>query len=966
MTIKCPKCHSDNTDTARFCSNCATSLGAAKAASPTLTRTLESPGPVVAPGAVLAGRYDILELIGAGGMGEVYRAVDKSLDRHVAVKVLPAAFIEDEERLARFEREAKLLAALNHPHVAAIHGLDRSDDRRFLVLELVEGETLRGRLERGPLPVEDAVTICRQVAEGLEAAHARGIVHRDLKPGNIMLTRDDRAKILDFGLAKAAAAETTGIDIENSPTITGRVTKPGVILGTAAYMSPEQARGRTVDKRTDIWAFGCVLYECLTGEQAFRGETVSDTLAHILKGEPDWGRLPAGAPPHIRSLLGRCLEKDPKERLHDIADARIELRMAPRLPDDALPAAATRGRRPAALAVVGAAALIIGALIGPLVRRSLVPKARPGSGPVVRSSIGIPSGHSLGGGSLHKTLSGRPSRTEMAVSADGRLLVYSASKEGPGPRSAPSLYLRKLDEFEARPIKGTEGGLCPFLSPRGDWVGFWADGKLKKIPSEGGIATDLCDVPRPFGFSWGDDDRIVFCRDRGTGLMRVPASGGIPEVLTVPDRSREEYAHYLPHALPGARGVLFTIKRHPWDPEPRMAVLDIGSGQWQVLLENAADGRYAATGHLVFLRQGTLMAVPFDADRMTITGQAVPVVAGVEQTLNTTESYNDTGAGQFDLSASGSLIYVSGGIEPDAKNSLVWVDEKGRAEPIVAFKAPFFSTRLSPDGRRIAYTLLGMGGHSVLIHDLDRGMATRLTTEGMAAWALWTPDGERLVFDWLETGVPNLYWQAADGGSPKERLTESEFFHWPGSLSPDGSTLAFVEEREETGPDIHFLDLRDRRTTPFLNSRFYEGYPQFSPDGRWIAYVTDESGQREVYVQALSGRQGKWRISHEGGRWPLWAPDGRRLYYRSDRSGDQVWAVDVGAGPDFSAGRPRLLFSPEGYSRGSPVGTWGISRDGRRFLMVKLEDRPVQPVAEIILVQNWLEELRRLAPGGAK
>ncbi len=959
MSIKCPKCHADNSETARFCSNCATSLGAAEAAPPSLTRTLESPGSDIFPGAVLAGRYEILELIGAGGMGEVYRAVDKSLDRQVAVKVLPAAFSQDKERLARFEREAKLLAALNHPHIASIHGLERSGERLFLVLELIEGESLRTRLARGPLPVEEAIAVCRQVAEGLEAAHARGIVHRDLKPGNIMLAGDDIAKILDFGLAKAAAGETTGIDIERSPTITGQMTAPGVILGTVAYMSPEQARGRPVDKRADIWAFGCVLFECLTGQQAFVGETVSDTLAHIIKGEPDWGCLPAGTPPHIRSLLGRCLEKDPKERLHDIADARIELQMTPRFVAGATSTSGIRGLRPAAIVAIGAAALIIGALVGPLVWRSLTRGGSSKAVPVVRASIVLPSGHSLGGGSLQNGFSNRPTRTELAVSADGRFLVYSATREGPGSQSAPSLYLRKLDELEARPVKGTEGGLCPFLSPRGDWIGFWAGGKLRKVPSEGGIPSDLCDVPRPFGFSWGDDDRIVFSRDRGTGLMRIPAAGGAPEVLTVPDRSRQEYAHYLPHVLPGSRGVLFTIKRHPWDAEPRLAVLDLGSGQWRVLLENAADGRYAATGHAVFMRQGTLMAVPFDAGRMAITGPAVPVAAGIEQTLNTTTSYDDTGAGQFDLSASGSLVYVPGGIEPDQKNTLVWVDAEGREEPIVAFKAPFFSTRVSPDGKRIAYTLLGMESH-VWIHDLDLGTATKLTPEGMAQWALWTKDGERLIFDWLETGVPNLYWQDAAGGSPKERLIESEFYHWPGSLSPDGNILAFVEERQETDRDILFLDLRDRRTTPFLNSRFYEGYPAFSPDGRWIAYATDESGQMEVYVQTLSGRPRKWRVSHEGGRSPLWSPDGRRLYYRSGPLGSRIWAVDIEAGPDLSASRPRQILSLERYAVGSPIGTWDISRDGRRFLMVKLGGRPVKPVTEIILVQNWFEELLQL------
>jgi serine/threonine-protein kinase len=898
-------------------------------------------------------------------MGEVYRAVDRSLDRQVAIKILPAAFSEDVERLARFEREAKLLAALNHPHIAAIHGLEEADGRRFLVLELVEGLSLRARLMKGPLSIEEALETCRQIAEGLEAAHEKGIVHRDLKPGNIMLSSDGNAKILDFGLAKASGPEPLGPEADKSPTITGRMTAPGVVLGTAAYMSPEQARGRAIDKRTDIWAFGCVLYECLTGKRAFQGETVSDTMAQILKGEPDWQALPAGTPASIRSLLERCLEKDPKERLHDIADARIELSLALRSPEDVIASPAISRRRPMTLLAVGAAAVIIGILIGPAIRNVVRPKAILSVGPVVRSSIRLQPNYRLGGEDLDASISRRLTRTEMALSADGQILVYSASKMDAGPEGKAGLFVRKLEELEPVPVKGTEGGHCPFLSPKGDWIGFWSAGRLKKIPIEGGIATDLCAVQRPFGFSWGDDDRIVFVPDRGSGLMRIPASGGSVETLTVPDRSRGEYAHCLPHVLPGARGILFTIKRHPWDVEPRLAILDLRSGQWRVLLENAADGRYAATGHVVFLRQGTLMAVPFDLRRLELTGQAVPVVAGVEQTLNTTESYNDTGAGQFSLSASGCLVYAPGSIDADQENSLVWVDAEGRDEKIVSFKAPFFSTQLSPDGKRIAYTLLGMEGH-VWVLVIARGTATMLTTEGMAEWALWTPDGERLIFDWLESGVPNLYCQAADGGSPMERLTESQNFQFAGSISPDGGTLAFVELSRETDYDIHFLDLRQRRVTPFLNSRFFEGYPKFSPDGRLIAYVTDESGRMEVYVQALSGRKGKWRISQEGGASPLWAPDGRRLYYRSGRFGEKVWAVDVDSGPNFSAARPLLLFDQKRYQRGSPVGTWDISRDGRKFLMVRFENMTVRYATELVLVENWFGELERLVQAGKK
>lgn len=966
MAITCHRCHSENTDTARFCSNCATSLTAAKSVSPSFTETLESPVRVVAPGTVLSGRYEILGQIGAGGMGEVYRAVDKGLDRHVAIKILPAAFSEDKERMARFEREAKLLALLSHPNIAAIHGLEGSGGNRFLVLELAEGETLRERLERGPLPIDEALETCRQIAEGLEAAHEKGIVHRDLKPGNVMLAPDGRVKILDFGLAKACATETRNIDISKSPTITGQMTEPGVILGTAAYMSPEQARGRPVDRRADVWAFGCVLFECLTGTRAFHGETISDTFAHILKGEPDWNRLPAETPSHIGALLGRCLEKDPKERLHDIADARIEMRGVRGLPSDAASTPVRRWLRPVVLIGACAAALAIGALIGPVMRQVFNPVASLKPAPLVRSSIILESGLWLGAGGgesiYYASSSGRPTRKEMAVSADGRVLVYSAVRANPGPGDRPRLYLRRIDELEAKPIMGTEGGLCPIISPNGDWVGFWADGKLRKVPSKGGIPTALCDVPLPFGFCWAAGDQIVFARERDSGLMRISAEGGQPETLTTPDRSKEEYAHILPHVLPGGDRVLFTIKRHPWDLQPRLAVLDLNSGQWRAFLDNGADGRYVATGHLAFLRQGTLMVVPFDPDRLKLTGQPVPVVGDVLQTLNTTASYYDTAQGQFDISTSGSLIYATGGIVPDSENTLEWVDQRGQVEPIVSFKAPFFSARLSPDGRRIAYSLMGMESH-IWIRDLARGTAARLTTEGVAEFPQWTPDGERLIFDWLEAGVPNIYWRAADGSSPMERLTESPRFQFPGSVSPDGETLAFMERQDENNYDIYFLDLRDRRVTPFLNSRFFEAYLTFSPNGRWVAYVTTESGRREVYVQAISGPKGKWQISPEGGTRPLWAPNGRQLFYWS---GKHVWVVDIEAGAGFSAGRPRLLLDLEGYGRGEPVATWDISRDGRRFLMTKLGDEKTQPITEFILVQNWFEELKRLVPAGKK
>jgi serine/threonine-protein kinase len=969
LAIKCPKCHSDNTDTARFCSNCATSLGAPRDHGPSLTKTLESPAHVATPGTVIAGHYEVLEKLGQGGMGEVYRALDKNLGRHVAIKILPEEFSMDPERLARFEREAKLLATLNHPNIAAVHGFEETKGLRFLVMELVEGETLQTWLDKGALPMDEALDACRQVAEGLEAAHDRGVVHRDLKPGNIMITSEGKVKILDFGLAKAFYEEAAASDLSLSPTITEQMTEPGVILGTAAYMSPEQAKGRPVDKRTDIWAFGCVLFECLSGKRAFQGDTITETLAAILKGEPDWTALPAETPPSVRAVLRRCLQKDTHVRLHDVADARAE--MLEDLSGSMETILVTRRFPLRWVLSISAATLVTGLLAGPMIMKFLGPSTSTVSKPIMRSVIKLEQGRYLSGYLLSPPFGfDRPTRTAMAISSDGRFIVYAAIKAEPGPQDKSCLYLRKFDELEAKPIAGTEGYVNnPFLSPDDRWVGFFNDYKLMKVSIEGGVPAALCDVSIPFGFSWGDDNQIVFASARGAGLSRIPAEGGKPETLTVPDNSKGEFAHRLPFCLPGRKGILFTIMRHAWDKEPRVAVLELGSRKWRVLLEDAADARYTTTGHLAFLRRGTLMVVRFDLDRLEVIGQPVPAVANIEQALNTTNSSRDAGAGQFCISTSGALVYAAGGILPDQENSLVLLDREGKAEPVATFKAPFYAPRFSPDGQRIAYASLGMEGH-IWVLDLNRGTASNLTSEGMSELAVWTPDGRRVVFDWLNTGVPNIYWQPVDGSSPMERLTQGEYFQWPGSWTPDGKTLAFVEDHAdtETGYDIQLFNVRDRRVTPFLNSSFNEMYPEISPDGHWIAYASDESGRDEIYVRPFPGPGGKWQISNEGGAEPLWSRDGRQLFYRQSWSQreNQVSVVDVRTGPVFSAGKPRLLFTAQGYVGMGPIRTWDISPDGKRFLVVKMEERKSSPLTEMILVQNWFEELKRLVPTGKK
>ncbi len=896
--------------------------------------------------------YSIIEKIGEGGMGVVYLAKDTRLDRHVAIKSLPDIFAADPVRMARFEREAKILATLNHPNIASIYGLEESDGKRFLVMELVEGKTLAEQLKKGRIPLDETLEICRQIAVGLEAAHEKGIIHRDLKPSNIKLTPEGKATILDFGLAKALfrqpASESEVAVVSES------MTETGVILGTAACMSPEQAKGKPVDKRADIWAFGCILYECLTGRRPFPGESVSDTIASIIAREPDWMLLPTETPAIVRSVLRRCLQKDPERRLHDIADARVEL--GEEVAEPSIPA---RRLSFGWLIAASLAILAVGVLIGFAVMKYSKSTASPISQPVVRTKISLEAGYWLTG-MRDRPPNGfdQPTRTAMAISSDGRFIVYSAIKENPTLQDKPRLFLRKLDQMEAKPISGTEGGVSPFLSPDDRWIGFWADSKLMKVPVDGGVPTQLCDAWLTFGASWGDDNQIVFAPRGVYGLSRVSANGGKPETLTSPDRSKGESGHRLPHCLPAGKGILFTIMKQSFGLDPLVAVMNLTTRKWRILLEDAADARYVGTGHMVFLRRGTLMAVPFDREKCEITGQPVPVVAGIMQALNASDTSLNTSGGQFSFSASGSMAYAPGGIMPDSESSLVWVDHKGKAEAIASFKAPFYRPRLSPDGQSIAYCTLGQK-RQVWIYSINRGTATNLTSDGYAHTVMWTPDCLRLAFEWSKAGEPNIYWQSADGSPPMERLTQSEIYQGPGSWSPDGKTLAFVEGDSTISYNILILQMPERKVTPFLSSRFNEVCPEFSPDGQWIAYASNESGRGEVYVQQFSGPGGKVQISNDGGAAPLWSRNGKQLFYRRQ---DQVYAVDVQSGTHFSAGKPRLLFEQPGYAGNSLLRSWDISLDGQRFLMVKLEERKPRPVMELILVLNCFEELKRLCP----
>jgi len=875
------------------------------------------------------GPYQILSAIGAGGMGEVYRARDPKLGRDVAIKVLPEAFARDAERMARFQREAKVLASLSHPNIATIYGLEDSGSTRALVMELVEGPTLADRIKQGPIPVDEAVRIARQIADALEYAHERGIIHRDLKPANVKVTNDDTVKVLDFGLAKALEDDPSSIDISTSPTISRMATMQGVLLGTAAYMSPEQAKAKSVDRRADIWAFGCVLYEMLTGKQAFPGETVTESLAAVIRAEPDWSQLSSTTPMRVRVLLQRCLQKDPKQRLRDIGDARISLDEvlsgAPEPTSAATPPVSLplwRRALPWAIGLLAVAATGIA-----------VWNLKPGPvKPVMRFTITLPSGQQLAG----------LNRPALGLSPDGSELAYVATSQAGGMQQ---IYLRMMDSGEIKPIPGTEGATHIFFSPDGQWLGFVA-GKLKKIPVSGGVAQTLADAPLPAGASWGSRGMIAFTPTFGP-IQEVSDSGGTAAPLTHVEKG--ETIHAWPEFLPGSKAVVFSAGS-------TVAVQPVGASERRNLIQGQEGimPMYVSSGHLVYALGATLMAVPFDPQRLEVKGAPVSVVQNVLQG-------QAPGAVQYSVSASGSLVYVSGSAQV-LDTRLVWVSRSGTEQPLAVPAKDYGFPRFSPDGSRVAVT----SGGQVWLYDTARDTLTRFTFEGSAnLYPTWTPDGKRIAFTSNKGGSPNIYWQMADGSGGLERLTTSQNIQIPLSWSPHGERLAFIEISPTTAADIWVLQLSDRKAQPFLQTPAYESAAQFSPDGHWLAYGSDESGRREIYVQPYPGPGGKWQISIDGGNEPVWNRNGRELFYRN---GDKMMAVDVTTQPSFSAGKPKMLFE----GRYGPPGAGGtfphydVSPDGQRFLMLKPVEQVQAAPTQINVVLNWTEELKRLVPTGSK
>ena len=968
------------------------------------------------------GAYEIQSTLGAGGMGVVYRARDTRLNRDVALKVLPDVFAQDPDRLERFKREAQFLAALNHPHVGAIHGLEDSGASPALVLELVEGPTLAERIAEHAgddarsaglaapgVPLQEALAIARQIADALAAAHELGIVHRDLKPANIKVRDDGTVKVLDFGLAKAMlAGDGSGggqAALSMSPTMTSpaMVTGAGVILGTAAYMAPEQARGKTVDKRADIWAFGCVLYEMLTGRRAFEGEDVSDTLAAILRGEPDWAALPDGVPAPIRALLVRCLEKDRARRVADISTARFVLDEIPRLTSaaatgpspqevqatvadavgkavaaerlDALHTAqgARRTMMRAGAAVAVVAAVVAGAAAW-FAARGWTASGTLGTPAAVTRSLLAVNPFDMrppAAPEERRPPLPRPDRTAFALSPDARTLVFRGAS---GPTLAEArLYRRSLDSLEATPIDGTDGADGVFLSPDAAWIGFTASGEIRKVPMSGGPASTIARIPgtgqRLFGASWGRGDAdgvIVFSTLEG--LWRVPASGGAPVVLVKPGPT--EYQYVLPHLLPQGDAVIYTIEKElfQWDTA-QVVVRSLATGAQKVLMDDAADARYmASSGHLLFVRRGTLMAAPFDAARLELTGGAVAVLDGMMQAVGNINTTSDSGAAQYATAPSGTLVYADGGPSPTRLTALASVTRTGLAERLSIPGAAYLAPRLAPSGDRVAVTEV-TPQQRVWLYHVDRRTRTLLTagTE-QGVLGVWAPDGQTIGMSSPSGGAINLYRKAADGTGAMDRLTTSPNFQTPSDWSPDGKAIAFVERDAATGWDIWLLDVDDpkRVARPWLKTPASEGYPTFSPDGRWLAYASNESGRAEVYVQPYPGPGPRVLVSTEGGDAPAWRGDGAELFYLTlptQSSPRSMMAVPVqSTATGLAAGAPRRLFDASAF--GFVIGTRGydVTRDGQRFLMVQTLEPPPQTPTNLVLVSNWLDELRRRVP----
>jgi serine/threonine-protein kinase len=874
------------------------------------------------------GAYELQSPLGAGGMGEVYRARDRRLGRDVAVKIIQQRLAHDSEYLARFHREAQALAALTHPNIAAVYELDEADGVVFIAMELVEGETLEHPLASGPFSIDEAVRICRQIAAALEAAHEKGIVHRDLKPANIKITPEQTVKVLDFGLAKIAGDTSSSVLTQSLPD----QTEPGAVVGTIAYMSPEQSRGRHVDRRTDIWSFGCVLFRMLTNRHPFHAESVSDTIVKVLEREPDWSALPPATPSSIRNLLRRCLQKDVQNRIRDAGDVRIELEESisgiAAHAETGLAGAPSAGRggwrqsaawATATAIVAGAIGLWLGAA-----RNAAPLPSRPAhfvvSLPAVQriASLDFPA---------------------VAISRDGTRIAYVATRGGDA-----QLFVRTLNTLEPTPVPGTSGAAGPFFSPDGQWIAFFADGKLKKVPISGGASLVICDASVGFGGTWAQSDVIVFAPGSGSGLVSVPAAGGNPKRATILDAQKGEFSHRWPEILPDGDTVLFTVGTvGSWD-DAQIVAQSLASGRRHVLVQGGTNPHYLRSGHLVYAHGSSVMAVRFDTKQLNTVGTASRLLDNVLESSD--------GAAQVAFSETGAIVYLPANPESGDRR-LFEVSRNGGTTPLAAQPRPFSTPRLSRDGRRLLVTIAG-ATDDLWLYDIAQGTFRQLTFDAAATSPTWAPDNQTSTFSWNKGGPPNLFSLRVDAGGGGQRLLSGDRPQIMGGWSADGRTVAYVEIDPATGRDIWMLpDAGDQKPRPLIKSTFDETAPRLAPDGRLLAYVSTESGRSEVYVTRVDDPARARQVSTDGGSEPVWAASGRELFYRA---GDQLMVATASGGSEGGPWQSRPLFEDK-FDKGTlDVANYDVSSDGRRFVMVKTTERESSQ-QQLHVLLNWTDSL---------
>jgi serine/threonine-protein kinase len=887
--------------------------------------------------------YKLVEKLGEGGMGVVWRATDTTLDRDVAVKILPDVFADDTDRAARFEREAKVLASLNHPNITTVHSVHKVDSVRFLVMELAHGEDLAARLASGRLPIDEVLPIARQIAEALEAAHESGIVHRDLKPANITVTGDGKVELLDFGLAKALDPSASGVisDLSKSPTLVSGHTAAGMILGTAAYMSPEQARGKPVDRRADIWAFGCVVYEMLAGQKAFDGETVTDVLAAVVTRAPDMSALPANTPRRLSALVERCLEKDPRKRLRDAGEARVVIEDVIAKPgaDAALdaraavaPAPAFRRYLPWLVAVAG---LAIAGIVGVMPRGKVTPLE------ATHLNIALPPMDVVDAGFENGML---------AITRDGRTVAYCGRRFG-----ISRLYVRRLGSGEAVELAGTEGAHCPFFSPDGEWIAFVSGNKLMKVAVTGGPTFELCVVSADRSGVWLDDGTIVISTHATAPLQRVPSTGGKLQVVSPLDSVNGERTHRWPEVLPGDEWVIFTVglASSPGDYEgARIDAVSIRTGERRTLFEGASMARYAPPGHLILARDGVLMAAPIDVLAPRLTGEPVPILDGVAREPT-------SGAVHFAVARNGTLVFVPE-LQGEDETELVWIDHAGKIEPLAAPPQPYIASRVSPDGQQVLVTIgRTFGAGDVWLFDIARETTTRLTFDGKSLLMYWTPDQSRVVYQTEDRGGMNAIVVRNLGGDSEEKVIHA--VKYPiviSGLTPDGQWV-FFSPWGSTDSDIFKIPIDGGEPTLVISEEFDQGDGRVSPDGRWIVYESRQAAVVEVFVRPFPSGSSKWQISSGGGFKPLWSPKGDEIYWIA---GDEMFAISVEVlGGRLSLGRPRKLFDiPPGRRGDADFLAHDLSPDGSRFLMTRVA-HPELSRRRIDVILNWSERIVELA-----